>query len=536
LLHSIRWRLVLSYAFLILLTLGLAGVIVLRLVEGSVERQERESLAANAQAIAAQAQDLMWPAVHQSELQEIAQTFSFLGNVRVRILDADRQVVADSEAGQAPSSRAWLVLPEEWQAEAISDLVAPFLLQLPSGRQMAIPFSWEEYARSADRHRGDAGRALVMWRRGEWPSGFVLEVVKGPEQMRELSAAAADVPRSEQAITTPIGNADDPFGYVEMSGGPDYAAEALRTTRRAFLLAAVGALSLAVLIGLLVSRGLTAPLLELAGVAGRMSDGDLSTRAPVRGKDEIGQLAARFNDMAAQLEHSFGELAAERDALRRFIADASHELRTPLTALKSFNDLLQGAAADDPEARSEFLVESQTQIERLEWITANLLDLSRLDAGLIALEMAEHNVADLLEAVVPAYRTLAGERGIDFSVELPDPALTVHCDGGRLELALSNLLDNACKFTPAGGEVELGAAQSIAGVRFWVRDTGAGILPDDLPHIFERFYRGHNGTDRGNGLGLAIVQSIVQAHGGQITVASEPGDGARFTIELPHSQ
>ncbi|MGD8466322.1 MAG: hypothetical protein PVI09_20890, partial [Anaerolineae bacterium] len=118
-LHSIRWRLVLSYAFLILLTLGLAGVIVLRLVEGSVERQERESLAANAQAIAAQAQDLMWPAVHQSELQEIAQTFSFLGNVRVRILDADRQVVADSEAGQAPSSRAWLVLPEEWQAEAI---------------------------------------------------------------------------------------------------------------------------------------------------------------------------------------------------------------------------------------------------------------------------------------------------------------------------------------------------------------------------------------------------------------------------------
>jgi signal transduction histidine kinase len=517
-LHSIRWRLVLSYAFLILLTLGLAGAIVLRLVEGSVEQQERESLAANAQAIADQAQDLMWPAVHQNELQEIAQTFSFLGNVRVRILDADRQVVADSEADQAPSSRAWLVLPEEGQAEAISDLVAPFLLQLPSGRQMAIPFSWEEYARSADRHRGDTGRALVMWRRGEWPSGFVLEVVKGPEQMRELSAAAAD-----------------PLGYVEISGGPDYAAEALRTTRRAFLLAAVGALILAVLVGLLVSRGLTAPLLELAGVAGQMSDGDLSTRARVRSKDEIGQLAARFNDMAAQLEHSFGELAEERDALRRFIADASHELRTPLTALKSFNDLLQGAAADDPAARTEFLAESQTQIERLEWITANLLDLSRLDAGLVVLEMAEHNVTDLLETVVPAYRTRARERGIAFSVELPDPALTVHCDGGRIELALSNLLDNACKFTPAGGEVELGATESTAGVRFWVRDTGAGIPPEDLPHIFERFYQGHNGTDRGNGLGLAIVQSIVQAHGGQITVESEPGESARFTIELPHS-
>ncbi|MER3514529.1 MAG: two-component sensor histidine kinase, partial [Chloroflexota bacterium] len=111
------------------------------------------------------------------------------------------------------------------------------------------------------------------------------------------------------------------------------------------------------------------------------ASGDLSTRAPVHGEDEIGQLARQFNQMAAHLEASFAQLSAERDALRRFIADASHELRTPITALQNFLDLVQGPAAEDPAARSEFLAESQKQVSRLEWITQNLLDLSRLEAG-----------------------------------------------------------------------------------------------------------------------------------------------------------
>jgi signal transduction histidine kinase len=332
-----------------------------------------------------------------------------------------------------------------------------------------------------------------------------------------------------------IGEADAPLGHVEISGAPDLGGEALATARRAFLLAAGGAMLLAVIVGLVVSQRLSTPLRELTTVADRMSSGDLSTRAPVHGRDEIGQLAGQLNQMAGRLEASFAELAGERDALRRFIADASHELRTPITALKSFNDLLQGAAADDPAARTEFLTESQAQLDRLEWVTRNLLDLSRLDAGLATLEKANHDVGELIEASASAFKALSQERDVAFSVEPPAPPLELYCDRARMDLALSNLLDNAFKFTPIGGQVAIGAEQRGEVVRLWVRDSGPGIEPTELPHIFERFYRGQHSSAEGSGLGLAIVQSIAQAHDGQATVESKPGAGSLFLIELPQN-
>jgi signal transduction histidine kinase len=340
------------------------------------------------------------------------------------------------------------------------------------------------------------------------------------------------LPRSEQVITLPIGEADSPLGYVELSSGPDVGAEALATTRRAFLLAAGGAMILAVVVGLLVSQGLSAPLRSLAAAAGCMS-GDLSTRAPVRGRDEIGQLAQQLNQMAERLEASFAALNADRDALRRFIADASHELRTPITALKNFVELLQGAAADDPPARQEFLAESASQIDRLEWITRNLLDLSRLDAGLTELDFGDHEAGELAESASAAFKTLAQEKEITVTVNVPAAPVFVCCDRGRVELALSNLVSNALKFTPRGGRVEVGAAEAGDSVRFWVLDDGPGIPLADQPRVFERFYRGQGSRAEGSGLGLAIVHSVAQAHDGRVWVESEPGVGSRFVFELP---
>ena len=156
-------------------------------------------------------------------------------------------------------------------------------------------------------------------------------------------------------VRQPIGDPSDPAGYVELSSDLDFGAQSLATARQAFLLAGIGAALLALLAGLAVSQSLSAPITELTGAVNKMSAGDLHARAVVTSKDEIGQLAHGFNEMAARLQASFGELAAERDALRRFIADASHELRTPITALKSFNELMRGPALTDAaRARSSW--------------------------------------------------------------------------------------------------------------------------------------------------------------------------------------
>lgn len=247
----------------------------------------------------------------------------------------------------------------------------------------------------------------------------------------------------------------------------------------------------------------------------------------------MGAVAGQFNAMAENLEKSFSDLKTERDALKRFIADASHELRTPITALSTFTELLQGAAAEDPAARTEFLTESRTQLGRLEWITANLLDLSRLDAGIASLDIASHDAEDILHEAAAQYRTAVKEKGVELAVIPPAPPLPVSVDRPRMVMALGNLLANAVKFTPAGGRIEAGAEGIGERARFFVRDTGEGIHPDDCGRIFDRFYRGKNARLEGAGLGLAIVKSVAEAHGGTVGVESVPGRGSTFAIELP---
>ncbi len=207
-----------------------------------------------------------------------------------------------------------------------------------------------------------------------------------------------------------------------------------------------------------MGKTLTDPLRGLAQAARRMADGDLAARAPDGRRDEIGGLARQFNSMAASLESSFRDLRAERDSLRRFVADASHELRTPITALSTFNELLQGSAAADPAAREEFLLESAAQLKRLEWITANLLDLSRLDAGIASLTMGEHSAQDILLEAAAGVRILAAEKGVLLEVRAGGAPLGLSCDRDRMVLAVSNLLSNAVKFTPPGGSVSAEAA------------------------------------------------------------------------------
>jgi signal transduction histidine kinase len=529
---------------LTLLTVSAVGILALSLIKRYVEGQEQEYLTANAEVVARQAAPLMAPAAHRLGLRELVHTASFLGNARVRILDDHRQVLADSGSHSEGHEFVWIVPPTGLSIRTSSTSLGVSIMVLPTDLRSAGGIAHDEPFGILEQL--PPGTEFSLARRVEGPRGT--RFIFGPRQELEMvpafpmdsdaaslleSLAEEARPRSKRRITVPIGGGNELLGYVELSRGPDFAADALATARRALLLAAGGATMLALVVGLLVSRGLTAPLGNLTTAASQMSGGDLSIRAPVRGKDEIGQLARQFNQMAEQLEASFAQMAGERDNLRRFIADASHELRTPITALRNFNELLQGAAVEDPEARDEFLSESQVQLDRLEWITHNLLDLSRIEAGLVPLDTASHDVGELIEVTASTFKALAHEKDVTLEVNPPSLPLEIFCDRARIELALSNLLDNGLKFTPAGGRVAIGAEQAAQNVQIWVRDTGPGIAPADLPHIFERFYRGQGSLATGSGLGLAIVRSIIQAHGGGIAVESEPGKGSRFVVELP---
>jgi len=516
--RTIRGWLVGSYLLLSMVAVGISGGLTLGLLRAYSLRQERALLQANAEAIARQARMWMEPAPWPEGLARLAYATAFLGNARVRILDAQGQVLADS----GPPAQAGAAL---WAAPAPS--TTPGAGEPASGASLYLPGAAEH----PERGYGPPGMRWMRIRqfRSPWGSRFHFEGFGAGEPY----PPEGEGPAPTLTVRAVIGEPPDPLGYVEVQAGIEPSVEVIGAAGRALTIAGLVAALLAGLLGLLVGEALSRPIRRLASVAVQMGEGNLQVRAPESGPMELRHLATELNRMAERLQATFQALARERDALRHFIADASHQLRTPLTALRTFLELLQGPAAEDPEARASFLAESQAQVDRMAWITQNLLDLSRLEGGLIQLELAPHALADVVRAAVAMFKEAAGRKGVTLRLELPEEPIEGMWDRWRLEMALSNLLDNAVKFTPAGGRITVGARREGATARIWVEDTGPGIAPEDLPHIFERFYRGRNAPAEGSGLGLAIVRWIAEAHGGQVTVHSRPGQGSRFELLLP---
>jgi signal transduction histidine kinase len=533
--RTIRWRLAASYAALILLSVTLMGTLALSLVQSYVGREESAYLRANAEQIAELAQRFLGPPIRRIALEELASTSAFLGDARVRILDSDGAVIADSGDPGLPDDFLWLIpsglteLRGEIAPERGESL--PIIIPMPSrsrGSRALRPRELMPFLRDLP-----LGTSFVFARRVPTPWGrrFVFENMPGyPPPPRDEPMPSRQV----LSTTLPVGTPDTPLGWVEMSSPLSLSKQAISPMRTAILFSGLGALIVAGVAGFLIGRTISDPLRSLAVTSRRMAEGDLSAREPTTRKDEIGDLARQFNGMAENLEASFRDLRAERDALTRFVADASHELRTPITALATFNELLQGQAADDPAARQEFLRESQGQLARLQWITTNLLDLSRLDAGIAGLSLGRHAAADLVEVAADGLREAARKKGVALEVRGGDPGLTVVCDGQRVQIALSNLLSNAVKFAPVGGSVIVEVTRpSDRTVAFGVQDNGPGITEEEQALIFERFYRGKASGGDGSGLGLSIARSVARAHGGEVTVKSSLGLGSRFTLEIP---
>jgi two-component system OmpR family sensor kinase len=301
-------------------------------------------------------------------------------------------------------------------------------------------------------------------------------------------------------------------------------------TLRPFFQAGLAALFLAFLLSLLMGEWISAPLKRMAAGAGRLAGGQYQPVKP-EGPDEVRQLAQALNEMGAQVQSS---QLSQRD----FIANVTHELKTPLTSIQGFSQaILDGTVRDEQSLRQAAEV-IHTEAERMNRLVLDLLALAKLEAGTADLSYALVDVLALLDQVVQKFSLQASQAQVDLRSALPAlPPL--YGDGDRLAQVFTNLVDNALKFTLAGGQVVISAETTADGVRVTVADCGPGIPLEEKSRIFERFYQKdrsrRGGGGRGVGLGLPIARQIVLAHGGKIWVESTVGKGSIFYVELPRN-
>jgi two-component system OmpR family sensor kinase len=283
------------------------------------------------------------------------------------------------------------------------------------------------------------------------------------------------------------------------------------------------------ILSLMVSRFFTRPIDELSQGISRMTQGDLTSRVTVRGKNEFAQLAEAFNMMCERLER----LDQSRN---QFVSNASHELKTPLSTMKILSETLLYQEGCDPEIQREFLTDINREIDRLSSIIGDLLTLVHLDdRGVTKLQPTLLSLEKLVQESARRLRPLAESRDIELELSIRDQIETMG-DQRKLEQVFYNLIDNAVKYTPDGGKVRIEVARAGKKAVVRVSDTGIGIPKTDQIHVFDRFYRVDKARSRdtgGTGLGLAIVKQIVLLHEGGISVASEEDKGSTFTVELP---
>jgi signal transduction histidine kinase len=324
---------------------------------------------------------------------------------------------------------------------------------------------------------------------------------------------------------------------VQLSDPFTYRAQTLQTIIEVMTVASVIALVAAVVSSVIIASRLVRPIRRLTGAARELSEGHLDVRV-VRptSSPEVRELSEAFNAMAERLQRSIEFIRRDRDRSRDFLADVSHELRTPIAALRTFNELLADEATMDDATRNEFIEQSRLQIERLDWLATNLLELSKLESGLVLLDMRPDDLRAVVESSVQQQMPSAERKEVKLTMTVPEEPIRQRHDPQRVGQVLSNLIGNAIKFTPAGGRVDVTLESTKEGAEIRVVDTGVGIDPQELPMVFERFYRGaqaHESRAAGSGLGLSIVRSIVEMHDGRVAITSTPGVGTQVSVALP---
>lgn len=292
---------------------------------------------------------------------------------------------------------------------------------------------------------------------------------------------------------------------------------------------------IAVALGSFFANALGERLFRLQEATQKIQAGNLEARAVVHGRDEIAALAAAFNQMAERLQEA-DRSQKELEQLRRdLVAWAGHDLRTPLASIRLLVEALADGMVTDPQTTQAYLNQAKKQVDQLSLLVDDLFQVSQLDAGGLSLHREQASLSDLISDTLESFSGLAAQKNIQLQGSAAPGIDTVGMDVKRIGRVLNNLVSNALQYTPPGGSVSIRASLAGSRVEVAVSDTGAGISPEDLPHIFERFYRGDKSRSRtsgGAGLGLAIARGIVEAHGGSICAESQPGMGTTITFSL----
>jgi len=359
--------------------------------------------------------------------------------------------------------------------------------------------------------------------------GFIIYDEGGTRVGERLNSAERQAAMSIEVDGEKVG-----YFYAIATGQENLAAAEqtfLAQVNRALLQAGIIAGVLGIVFGLLLARSIAAPLGQLATAANRFAQGELDERVPVRGTEEMAGAAQAFNDMAASLEQA--------EILRRnLVVDIAHELRTPLTVIQGN---LQAILDDVYPLKKREIATVFDETLVLGRLISDLRDLSQAEAGQLDLNVQAIEVKPVLDSVRNAFADLARQQGVHLNSSATVNIRPVLADPDRLRQILNNLVGNALRHTPESGEVEIAAEeqdgnQDEGRVRFSVADTGPGIPADDLPHVFDRFWRAERSRSReygGSGLGLAIARQLVEAQGGKIGVESEVGRGSVFWFTLP---
>ncbi|HSB89386.1 MAG TPA: HAMP domain-containing sensor histidine kinase [Anaerolineales bacterium] len=301
----------------------------------------------------------------------------------------------------------------------------------------------------------------------------------------------------------------------------------------------VFAAGIAAVLGTFLSSRVIHRIRQLEAAARQIERGELSQRAVVTGRDEVAALGRTFDRMAAELERA----AARQEELERMrrdlVAWAGHDLQTPLTSIRAILEAVADGVVEDPPTLQRYLQTAQRNIRDLSTLIDDLFEVAQMQGGSLRLHLEPASLNDLISDTVESFSGAIASRGIQLEGNVAPGVDPVVLDPARIGRVLSNLLSNALRHTPDGGRITIEAAADSAEVQISVRDTGEGIAPEDLPHVFESFYRGERSRGRasgGSGLGLAIARGFVEAHGGRIAAESPPGQGCTVSFTLPRKQ